>query len=226
MMYKILLIFFISFSVFSEDVTLYKAKYQFDSEEISITGIREFKKTDDGYELKFRASNIVASMFFSSVFSIDEYGIKSSKYEIKIRPKFLKRDQSINFNYETELVESSGRNEWKSDFKIDEVTVDPLNAQIMIRSNLKKNVNNFSLNLINMQEGGIEKFDYKVTGIEECKFKEKIYNCSILERIREGSSRKTTYYLAKELDYMFLKITDVSEDWTNTLELKEILSFG
>ena len=53
-MYKILLIFFISFSVFSEDVTLYKAKYQFDSEEISITGIREFKKTDDGYELKFR----------------------------------------------------------------------------------------------------------------------------------------------------------------------------
>ena len=66
------------------------------------------------------------------------------------------------------------------------------------------------------------------THLEETlvRFKEKVYNCSILERLREGSSRKTTYYLAKELDYMFLKITDVSEDWTNTLELKEILSFG
>jgi len=225
-MYKILLTFFISFSIFSDDITLYKAKYQFDSDEISITGIREFKKTNDGYELKFRASNIVASMFFSSVFSIDEYGIKSSKYEIKIRPKFLKRDQSIDFNYKTQVIESNGRNEWKSDLNINDVTVDPLNAQIMIRSNLKKNINNFSLNLINMQEGGVEKFDYIVTGTEKCKFKEKVYNCSILERLREGSSRKTTYYLAKELDYMFLKITDVSEDWTNTLELKEILSFG
>ena len=225
-MYKILLTFFISFSIFSDDITLYKAKYQFDSDEISITGIREFKKTNDGYELKFRASNIVASMFFSSVFSIDEYGIKSSKYEIKIRPKFLKRDQSINFNYKTQVIESNGRNEWKSDLNINDVTVDPLNAQIMIRKNLKENINNFSLNLINMQEGGIEKFDYIVTGTEKCEFKEKVYNCSILERLREGSSRKTTYYLAKELDYMFLKITDVSEDWTNTLELKEILSFG
>tara|TARA_B100000678_G_scaffold279075_1_gene274427 strand:+ start:234 stop:911 length:678 start_codon:yes stop_codon:yes gene_type:complete len=225
-MYKILLTFFISFSIFSDDITLYKAKYQFDSDEISITGIREFKKTNDGYELKFRASNIVASMFFSSVFSIDEYGIKSSKYEIKIRPKFLKRDQSIDFNYKTQVIESNGRNEWKSDLNINDVTIDPLNAQIMIRKNLKENINNFSLNLINMQEGGIEKFDYIVTGTEKCEFKEKVYNCSILERLREGSSRKTTYYLAKELDYMFLKITDVSEDWTNTLELKEILSFG
>ena len=57
-----------------------------------------------------------------------------------------------------------------------------------------------------MQEGGIEKFDYIVIGTEKCEFKEKVYNCSILERLREGSSRKTTYSLAKELDYMFLKI--------------------
>jgi len=48
----------------------------------------------------------------------------------------------------------------------------------------------------------------------------------MLERIKEGSSRKTTYYLAEELDFMFIKITDVSEEKKNTLELKEILSFG
>ena len=31
---------------------------------------------------------------------------------------------------------------------------------------------------------------------------------------------------AEELDFMFIKITDVSDEWVNTLELKEILSFG
>ena len=48
----------------------------------------------------------------------------------------------------------------------------------------------------------------------------------MLDRIKVGSSRKTTYYLAEELDFMFIKITDVSDEWVNTLELKEILSFG
>ena len=58
-------------AMIATEVTQYKAKYQFDSEEISISGIREFKKNNDGYELKFRASNIVASMFFISKFDIN-----------------------------------------------------------------------------------------------------------------------------------------------------------
>ena len=85
----------ISFNVLATEITEYKAKYQFDSEEISITGVRDFSKIDKGYELKFKASNLVASMYFSSLFDIDENGIKSSKYEIKIRPKFLKRNQNL-----------------------------------------------------------------------------------------------------------------------------------
>ena len=62
------LMYFFCGAMIATEVTQYKAKYQFDSEEISISGIREFKKNNDGYELKFRASNIVASMFFISEF--------------------------------------------------------------------------------------------------------------------------------------------------------------
>jgi hypothetical protein len=215
-----------SFNVLATEITEYKAKYQFDSEEISITGVREFSKIDKGYELKFKASNLVVSMYFSSLFDINENGIKSSKYEIKIRPKFLKRNQQIDFDYQSSIVKSVGRNEWESTFNNYESTVDPLNAQIMIRKNIKKGVDKFSLNLINMKEGGIEKYDYEVSDITSCSFKQFNYKCIVLERIREGSTRKTTYYLAEELDFMFIKITDVSDEWVNTLELKEILSFG
>ena len=52
-------------------------------------------------------------------------------------------------------------------------------------------------------------------------------NCmKVLERSRNGSNRKVRYFLAKELEYMFIKVIDVSPERTNTLELKEILSFG
>ena len=141
----LILIFLVSFSLTGDDVTEYKAKYQFDSDEISITGIREFRKTNDAYELKFKASNFIVSMFFSSVFEIEDTGIKSLKYDINIKPKFLKRDQSIDFNYQNQEVISSGKNTWKSKFNSNEVTVDPLNAQIMIRKNLKHSLNSFSL---------------------------------------------------------------------------------
>ena len=45
-----------SYTVFS-DLPLYSAKYNFESDEISITGIRELVKEGDIYELKFSASN-------------------------------------------------------------------------------------------------------------------------------------------------------------------------
>ncbi len=220
------LMYFFCGAMIATEVTQYKAKYQFDSEEISISGIREFKKNNDGYELKFRASNIVASMFFISEFDIDEVGVRSNSYQIKIRPKFLKRDQLIEFDRQENIIKSSGRNTWKSSFISDEITVDPLNAQIMIRKFIKENVNQFSLNLINMQEGGIETYNYSVSNNIKCDFNNEKYNCVVLDRIQPGSTRKTTYYLAEELDYMFLKIIDESEEWTNKLELKEILSFG
>ena len=223
---KIFLVFLMSCNAFVTEITEYKAKYQFDSEEISIIGVREFSKVEKGYELKFKASNLVARMYFLSLFDINENGIKSSKYEIKIRPKFLKRDQEIDFNYQSSVVQSIGRNEWKSTFDVNEATVDPLNAQIMIRKNIKNGVEKFSLNLINMKEGGIEKYDYLVSDITTCSFGVSRYTCVVLDRIKVGSSRKTTYYLAEELDFMFIRIKDVSDEWENTLELKEILSFG
>ena len=52
------------------------------------------------------------------------------------------------------------------------------------------------------------------------------YNCLVLERYRNESNRTVKYYLAEELDFMFVKIIDKNPDRTNTLELLEILSFG
>ena len=78
-------------------------------------------------------------MFFISEFDIDEVGVRSNSYQIKIRPKFLKRDQLIEFDRQENIIKSSGRNTWKSSFISDEIAVDPLNAQIMIRKFIKEN---------------------------------------------------------------------------------------
>ena len=94
------LIILLSSNAISSEVPSYIAKYNFESEEISISGVREFYETEDGYEMKFKASNLFASLFFLSKFRFHNNNVISDSYEIKIRPKFLDRDQSLRFDYD------------------------------------------------------------------------------------------------------------------------------
>ena len=223
---KILFALIFTINISSSDIPFYSAKYKFESDEITITGVREFKKNNDAYEMTFDASNLIASMEFSSEFQISKDKVYSKNYNIKIKPKFLNRDQSINFDYTNNIIESSGEKKWKESIDLNKIILDPLNAQIMIRTFVKKGTKKFSLNIIDMQQGGSKKYFFKVKSVQECIFNESTLNCHIVERVRDGSRRKVQYYLAEELEYMFIKILDKSPEATNKLELQEVLSLG
>ena len=215
-----------SIGFLSAEIPAYSAKYNFESEEISITGTRTFKKINNGYEIRFEASNLLASMYFSSLFKITNKQVIANTYDIKIKPKFLNRNQSVKFNYDVNIIKSSGVNVWQSDIDKENSVFDPLNVQIMIRTFVRDGIQNFDLNIIDMENGGSKKYSFIVNGEEECLFDNKKLNCIIVERSRIGSERTVKYYLAKELEYMFTKIIDSSPERTNKLELKKILSLG
>ena len=219
------LIILLSSNAVASEVPPYSAKYNFESEEISISGVREFYKTEDGYEMKFKASNLFASLFFLSRFKLKSDNVISDSYEIKIRPKFLDRDQSLRFDYENMEVRSKGINEWTSSIN-ENLIYDPLNVQIMIRTYVKQGLENFKINIIDMENGDYRLYEFNVIGNEDCIFNNEKLQCIILERSRLNSKRKVTYYLAEELEHMFIKIVDVSPERTNTLKLLEVLSLG
>jgi len=219
-----LIILLSSYAVAAE-VPPYSAKYNFESEEISISGVREFYKTEDGYEMKFKASNLFASLFFLSRFKLKSDNVISDSYEIKIRPKFLDRDQSLRFDYENMEIRSKGINEWASSIN-ENLIYDPLNVQIMIRTYVKQGLENFNINIIDMENGDYRLYEFNIIGNEDCIFNNEKLQCIILERSRLNSKRKVTYYLAEELEHMFIKIVDVSPERTNTLKLLEVLSLG
>jgi len=96
----------------------------------------------------------------------------------------------------------------------------------MIRTSVKQGLTNFDLKIIDMQKGGYKTYTYNFQNNEECYFDSLKYDCYVYERTQENSKRKVTYYMVKELDFMFLRIIDMSPERVNKLELKEILSFG
>ena len=214
------------FSVNAIELPYYEAKYKFESDEINITGVREFKKNTEGYEIKFQANNLFAGMSFSSLFDIEDSKVIPKSYDVKIRPKLLNRDQFIEFDYINNEILSKGSNSWSESLKKNILITDPLNVQIVIRTLIKQNKKRFSINILDMQKGGYKKYDFEVLGNEKCIFNEEELNCVVLQRSREKSNRKVTYYLMEKYEYMFLKIIDINPERKNTLNLLEILSFG
>ena len=223
---NLIILFVTVFGVNAFELPYYEAKYKFESDEINITGIRKFNKNSEGYEIEFQASNLFAGMNFSSLFDFENYKVMPKSYDVKIKPKFLDRDQFIKFDYMNNQIVSTGSNKWSEIINKDLLIMDPLNVQIMIRTLVKDNKTEFSLNIVDMQKGGFKEYDFEVLGNEMCVFNNEEINCVVLQRSREGSNRKVTYYLMEKYDYMFLKIIDINPERKNTLSLVEILSFG
>ena len=223
---NLIILFVTVFSVNAFELPFYEAKYKFESDEINITGIRKFNKNSEGYEIEFQASNLFAGMNFSSLFDFENYKVIPKSYDVKIKPKFLDRDQFIKFDYMNNQILSTGSNKWSEIINKDLLIMDPLNVQIMIRTLVKENKTEFSLNIVDMQKGGFKEYDFEVMGNEMCVFNNEEINCVVLQRSREGSNRKVTYYLMEKYEYMFLKIVDINPERKNTLSLVEILSFG
>lgn len=226
MKYRFLLIGILSVSLNANGIQEYTARYAYDTDEISIKGIRKLEKIDENYILSFQAKNLIARMGFASKFEITGNTLVSKSYDIKIKPKFINRDQLINFNYIDNEVTSSGREEWSKNIQRDVPSLDPLNAQIKIRLNLMMGMEEFEIHLLEIRTGESENNYYKIIGNEKCSSKNNEYDCIVLKRVREREGRQTLYYLAPELGYMFIKIVDTGPERTQTLELIEILSLG
>jgi len=228
MISRTLLLIIFTINLASSVIPEYKAKYKFERDDFSITGIRELKKSNnDDFIFKFNANTLlIVSMNFESIFEIKDTKIISKNYEVKIRPKSVDRDQKISYDYDNFKINSSGRNSWVAPLDQTAFLTDPLNAQIQIRLNLISGMKRFYINVIEMETGESQENLYELDGEAICTLQDKNYDCVILKRFRESDDRITTYYLIPELAYMFYKVIDESPEEYQKLELKELLSFG
>jgi hypothetical protein len=143
----------------------------------------------------------------------------------------IRRNYLIKYGKGNGVIESSGENKWEIAHKQDLIILDPLNAQIQMRINVKKMVdlNNYSpfeIALQDIKDGEIEINTYKFSRKDLYEFNNKTYDSIIIERVRDQDSRVTEYYLVPELGYLILEVIDKKESSTERLKLQKILSLG
>lgn len=227
MIYKLIPVLLLSLTINAE-VKNYSAEYEFISEEITIAGTRALDINEGLGTLSFKAKNLLASMFFESKFRVIDGKVISDSYKVRIKPKFVNRDQELVFNHENNTISSNGRDNWIVEVDKNIQILDPLNSQIQLKLNIANNVNNFSLNLIDLENGALESYQYIVDGVKTIEFKDELYDCMVVKRIKldSDSDKVTLYFVSKDLGYMFIQVQESSEKREQELQLIELLSLG
>ena len=227
MIYKLIPVLLLSLTINAE-VKNYSAEYEFISEEITIAGTRALDINEGLGSLSFKAKNLLASMFFESKFRVIDGKVISDSYKVRIKPKFVNRDQELVFNHENNTISSNGRDNWIVEVDKNIQILDPLNSQIQLKLNIANNVNNFSLNLVDLENGELEIYQYIVDGVKTIEFKDELYDCMVVKRIKldSDSDKVTLYFVSKDLGYMFIQVQESSEKREQELQLIELLSLG
>ena len=233
MKFKILLMLILALPLFlkASEVQDYKAEYLFETDKFSVTGIRELKTNNNKASITFDAKTKIVKLFFESTFDVINDQVFSEKYLVTIKALLIKRNYLIKYGKGNGVIESSGENEWEIAHKQDLRILDPLNAQIQMRINVKKMVDTndfspFEIALQDIRDGEIEINTYKFSRNDNYEFDSKTYNSIVIERVREQDSRITEYHLVPKLGYLILEVIDKKESSTEKLKLQKILSLG
>jgi len=229
----ILFILLSPISLNADEVADYKAEYLFETGDFSVTGIRELI-TDEENEIAritFNAKTKIVKLFFESSFVINKGSIISKKYIANVRALLIKRNQSIIYDNINQNIKSSGQNKWDINYADDIDILDPLNAQVQMRLNVKdmhesKEYNSFEIALQDIRNGNIEVNTYKFSRNDIYTFNEKNYESIVIKRVRDQDSRITEYHLVPELGYLIMEVLDTGAEATQTLKLQKILSLG
>tara|TARA_B100001175_G_C19274900_1_gene525977 strand:+ start:71 stop:778 length:708 start_codon:yes stop_codon:yes gene_type:complete len=229
----ILFILLSPISLNGDEVADYKAEYLFETGDFSVTGIRELI-TDEENEIAritFNAKTKIVKLFFESSFVINKGSIVSKKYIANVRALLIKRNQSIIYDNINQNIKSSGQNKWDINYADDIDILDPLNAQVQMRLNVKdmyesEDYNSFEIALQDIRNGNIEVNTYKFSRNDIYTFNEKNYESIVIKRVRDQDSRITEYHLVPELGYLIMEVLDTGAEATQTLKLQKILSLG
>jgi hypothetical protein len=229
----ILFILLSPISLNGNEVADYKAEYLFETGDFSVTGIRELITNEENEitRITFNAKTKIVKLFFESSFVINKGSIVSKKYIANVRALLIKRNQSIIYDNINQNIKSSGQNKWDINYADDIDILDPLNAQVQMRLNVKdmhesKEYNSFEIALQDIRNGNIEINTYKFSRNDIYTFNEKNYESIVIKRVRDQDARITEYHLVPELGYLIMEVLDTGAEATQTLKLQKILSLG
>jgi hypothetical protein len=225
-MYKYLgmLCVLISTDLAAQEIPDYKGEYVFTNSRVSMQGIRELITHEETGKrtIQFNAKFPLGKIKIISDFSEKNNLISSTQYYVDAKVLIRSDKRTLSFDQTSGTLTSRGKFKWTQALLKNENVFDPLNVQIQIRKNVIAGLDKFSLMLPDLKTGAIEANNYSVVGNGSFEVEGTDYPCIIVERIRLQDNRTTRYFLARDLNFLIIKVEDEDQDGDTMLELKKL----
>lgn len=202
---------------------IYKARYH----GISITATRSLQNLEDGSQrLVFHADSWLASLKEISLFRWNEdHQIRPIRYRYERTGLGRNREAELDFDLVNKRVTNNvQRRPWNMD--IPEGVLDKLNYQLQIRADL---LSGKPLLHYQIADGGrLKEYSFEVLGEEVVKTSAGRFNAVKIRRLRkdEDDDRSTTFWMARDWDYMIVRLQQKEDDSTYEIDLHEAVLDG
>lgn len=212
----------ISLAASTEEPKDFHAVYKAKISGISITATRSLETLENGNKkLTFIADSWLGDIIETSEFQWDEnVHVIPETYTYNRTGLGRNREAILKFNWqENQVVNNVERKPWK--MKIPDLALDKVSYQLQIRSDL---INQKPLLSYNIADGGrLKQYDFEILGEEEIETRAGKFTAIRVKRIREESEeRQTIFWLAKDWDYLVIRVQQQEEDGASyEIDLRE-----
>lgn len=193
----------------------YKARYH----GISITAVRSLRTLEDGsQQFIFHADSWLASLKEISLFRWDDNNhIKPIRYHYERTGLGRNREAVLDFDLaNNKVINNVERRPWQ--MTVPDGVLDKLNYQLQIRADL---LSRKPLLQYEIADGGkLKQYAFEVLGEEVVKTDAGRFNAVKIRRLREADAdRSTTFWMAKDWDYMIVRLQQQEDDSTYEIDL-------
>ncbi|CAA0096503.1 DUF3108 domain-containing protein [Zhongshania aliphaticivorans] len=201
----------------SDEILPYQAEYKISSDSLSTNATRTLSKKGNNWQLSQHAKLMFVKVNEESLIESTAYGLRPLRYEYSNNMS-SKQDQIINFDWTTHSAsDKKYRKPWSSEISDD--TFDQLGAQLKMREMMINNRLNDEISLSVVNRGKHKTYTVKQLDEETIDSAVGKLRTVKLLRSRPGSSSETTIWLAKDWNYLIVKLEQREDDEVYSLEL-------
>ncbi len=195
----------------------YTAEYRISSNSLTTTATRSLSKRGDNWQLSQHAKLMFIKVSEESIIEDGAMGLRPLRYEYS--NNFSSRqDQKINFDWKHALAsDKKYRKPWSAPLTAG--TFDQLSAQLQMRQALICGRFDTAMVQTVVNRGKHKTYEIEKIGEEIIDSPVGKLNTVKLRRGREGSDSETIVWLAKDWNYLIVRLEQTDEDDTYSLEL-------
>jgi hypothetical protein len=192
----------------------FTASYTADWKQLPISGSaeRNLKALGNGrWELDFEASMLVASLSEVSVFTLDKHTFLPVSYRFSRGGMGKSKEINLDFDWNQKQVMGTDRDQ-SVHFPLIRGLLDKSTYQLALQHDVAQGKTSMSYQVVDGDE--IETYDFRVLGEERVRTKAGLINAIKVERVRDPtkSSRKTLFWLAKDWNFLLVRLHQVEKD--------------